>query len=288
MLTINNLVGVGASISTAAGVLDPFTVGAAWSLRRLLSSYTGAAVRIRADDDDVADDFGFDGNGDLVTANIATFLATHNNSTGFVVTWYDQSGNGFDLSEAIEANQPLYVASGINGKPTARFDGSNDTLIKTGADPTDFTGGNEVTIFAVYKPDAAGPDGGLLNFDGATTFDLNVMEVGSDLYFDFAGVGAGGRINGAQPVGWNGNPHVWECFRMASDDNQEIVVDGVSVVSATRTDAFGADSASLRMGASGFVHKGDVSEIIILKVGEGSTNRTIIRTDLGAYYGISV
>lgn len=44
-----------------------------------------------------------------------------------VSKWADQSGNGRDLTEA--TNQPLWVASLVNGMPAIRFDGSNDKLV---------------------------------------------------------------------------------------------------------------------------------------------------------------
>lgn len=269
------------------GILDGFSVGAAWSIRRLLSSYTGPGIRIRASGDDEEEDFGFDGVGDLDTAAIDDFITTHGGS-GFIVTWYDQSGNGFDISEAVEANQPLYVASGINSKPTVRFDGSNDTLIRASVSSSVFTGEDEVTTFLLYKPDSTGPDGVILNYSGGGGADFNIMDIATDLYFDFAGTGAGGRINATKPGGWDDNPHVWECFRMASDDNQEMLVDGVSLVSATRTDVYAANSGTFRLSAAGNMFKGDLSETIVLKVGEDSTDRTTIRGNLGAYYGISV
>jgi len=45
-----------------------------------------------------------------------------------VSSWADQSGYGYDASQGTADNQPLYVASGVNGLPSIRFDGSNDYL----------------------------------------------------------------------------------------------------------------------------------------------------------------
>ena len=49
---------------------------------------------------------------------------TLNGST--VSAWADQSGNAKDYSEA--TNQPTYNATGLNGRPTLTFDGTNDKL----------------------------------------------------------------------------------------------------------------------------------------------------------------
>ena len=58
-----------------------------FSIRRLLTSYTGDLIRLRRISDIAESDFGFDGNGDLDTAAITTWLS---GADGFVVTWYDQ------------------------------------------------------------------------------------------------------------------------------------------------------------------------------------------------------
>ncbi len=100
-------------------------IAAAYGMRRLRSAYTGNLLRLRRASDNTEQDFGYVANGDLDAAAIATFLAA---TSGFVVTWYDQSGNARNATQSTAANQPLYVASGQNSKPIARFDGTNDNL----------------------------------------------------------------------------------------------------------------------------------------------------------------
>ena len=48
-----------------------------------------------------------------------------------VSQWDDLSGNARHLLQATGANQPLYTAAILNGKPVVRFDGVNDTLKAT-------------------------------------------------------------------------------------------------------------------------------------------------------------
>ncbi len=45
-----------------------------------------------------------------------------------VSSWSDSSGNGYTATQGTGANQPIYKASILNGKPVVRFDGSNDKL----------------------------------------------------------------------------------------------------------------------------------------------------------------
>jgi len=112
-------------------LLDDYPgAAAAYSLRKLDKDYTGAAIRVRKDTTGQPEqDIGFTASGDLDTAQLKQFL---NLRSGFVTVWYDQSGNGRNLLESTQANQPSIANLGIiyreNGKPHVRFDGSNDRL----------------------------------------------------------------------------------------------------------------------------------------------------------------
>ncbi len=102
----------------------------AYSLRKLRSAYSGNAIRVRRSSDNAEQDFGFVSNV-LDTASLLTFCGAGN---GFVTTWYDQSGNGLNITNTTAANQPQIVTSGAmiteNSKPTILFDGSNDSLFR--------------------------------------------------------------------------------------------------------------------------------------------------------------
>jgi hypothetical protein len=83
------------------------------------------------------------------------------NGSGYVTTWYDQSGNGINRTSTTAANQPAMVLSGLlqtaNGKPAMYFDGTNDQFIQqtpTFGDTTQGAGLNS-TIFSVTKLDTA-------------------------------------------------------------------------------------------------------------------------------------
>lgn len=67
-------------------------------------------------------------NGDLDAASIATFLG---GNPGLVSKLWDQSGNGFHLTQATVANMPQYVASvpSLGGRPGMFFKKANSTLL---------------------------------------------------------------------------------------------------------------------------------------------------------------
>lgn len=113
------------------------SVVGAWGLRKLVSTHTGAVVRIRDTTGGVEQDVGLGADGWL-----DTFTVTGNAA---VVTLYDQSGNGNHMTQSDTTKQPLVLPTGasFSGRPAIRFDGSNDFL-------RDFTSG---TSKAYMVPD---------------------------------------------------------------------------------------------------------------------------------------
>lgn len=69
---------------------------------------------------------------------------TLNGST--VSQWSDKSGNGRNAVMATAVNQPTYVSSGINGKPTLAFDGASRTMVYDGT----FLANTDYTVTAVH------------------------------------------------------------------------------------------------------------------------------------------
>jgi hypothetical protein len=106
-------------------------LAAAYSLRRVSSSYTGSAIDVRRDSDNITSSIGFDASGNLDTGALLAFVTgSANTGSGFVAQWYDQSGNNRHATQTATGSQPLIVSSGSlvteNGKPALRFDGVDD------------------------------------------------------------------------------------------------------------------------------------------------------------------
>ncbi|MFN8699532.1 MAG: arabinofuranosidase catalytic domain-containing protein, partial [Flavobacteriales bacterium] len=113
----------------------------AYSVRRLSPTYTGSAIRVRRSSDNALQDIGFTASGDLDQAALLAFVGSGN---GFISTWYDQSGNGRDITASTLARQPAIVTGGIvnlrNARPALVFDGADDQLLLNGFPTTGFTG----------------------------------------------------------------------------------------------------------------------------------------------------
>lgn len=117
-----------------------------YSLRKVISSYTGSAIRVRKDTTGQPEqDIGFLGSGELDTVSLKGFL---NARSGFVVTWYSQNNNQ-NATQATAANQPRIALNGVidrlSGKPTLVFDGSNDLLSAASFN------NNAISIYCVFS-----------------------------------------------------------------------------------------------------------------------------------------
>jgi hypothetical protein len=120
------------------GLLDTYSGAAvAYSVRLLSSTYAGPAIRVRRSSDNTEQNIGFDSSGNLDTASLLSFCGAGN---GFVTTWYDQSGNGVNISTSIASQQPLIVQTGVvnlvNSKPAIKYGQINQFNKLVGVYPT--------------------------------------------------------------------------------------------------------------------------------------------------------
>jgi hypothetical protein len=153
------------SVTTLSNLLlDTYSgAAAAYSLRQLRSAYSGDAIRVRRASDNTEQNIGFVNNV-LDTSSLTTFCSGTN---GFVTTWYDQSGNGYDATQTTAINQPQIVSSGSvileSGKPTVQFDGTNDELLISSL--------SSVSLESIYLTNTPSLDvSGILGASSATPY----------------------------------------------------------------------------------------------------------------------
>jgi hypothetical protein len=260
--------------SSYAYLLDDYTgAAAAYSLRQLRSAYTGSAIRVRRASDNTEQDIGFSNN-ELDTTTLTSFCSGTN---GFVTTWYDQSGNGYNATQTTAASQPQIVSSGSviteNGKPTLQYDGVDDQLQITSAiDLTD-------TFFVpfVYKSNRTSSEDYILYGDvGASRIRLY-----SGLYrvyidnstYDFTTA--------------NDNFGTQYLFTNESDSSGNLIVyrDGSALGAAQSIP--GTDNWIIEFIGYGSVRQTNgLLQEIILWDSEQNTNRTGIETNINDFYNI--
>lgn len=129
------------SVVIPVALLDLYpNAAAAYSLRKLRDLYTGSAIRIRRSSDNTEQDIGFDILGNLNTSALTTFCGSGN---GFVTTWYDQSGNGLNVTQTTAANQPQIVSSG--------------SIITDGGKPSIFSVGGTISLERIWGVSISNP-----------------------------------------------------------------------------------------------------------------------------------
>jgi hypothetical protein len=103
---------------------------AAYSVARKLSStYTGSALRVQRSSDSAVQDIGFVNNL-LDTGSLNTFVGAN---TGIVTIWYDQSGNGVNVTGAATIINAGTLVTSSAGIPAVSFDGSTQFFAQTTA-----------------------------------------------------------------------------------------------------------------------------------------------------------
>ena len=102
------------------------------------SAYSGPLIRVRRSSDNAESDFGAvltaDSNGDRWLDDMG-LLGFVGSGSGFVTTWYDQSGNGRNAVQATAGNQPSVVNAGVvatsNGRPAIVWDSTGTLELRT-------------------------------------------------------------------------------------------------------------------------------------------------------------
>jgi hypothetical protein len=268
------------------GLLDIYTgAAAAYSLRNLAgrAGKSTNVIRVRRSSDNAESDFTA---AQLTDGTLTTFCGAGN---GFVRTWYDQSGNGRDLSQTTTANQPQIISSGsliLKGtRPSLDFDGTNDRLINSaislsqpvthllvgsrdnvsGAADAFFDSLNSVQhIFynngTTEAPNQnwafnAGNTGAFPSFSYSTSTDLFLASI------YYSGASSSARINGAQRV---------------TGDTSTNGLSGLSIGNIR-----GNPSPLL----TAYPLDGKISEYVIYSSNQ-SSNIVAIETNINAYYAV--
>lgn len=173
-----------------------------------------------------------------------------------VPLWQDLSGNGNDLSQANAAEQPTYLAAGLNGKPTVQF--NNSSLSKSS-----FTLPNDdgATFFIVLQNEGSSSSVVLsIGNEGSSSSAISFRSSGSLQRFGTYLNTADAVANAAQSTDLSGTLY-------SSSYNSAVITmyqDGVFVTDTAYTDPIGAHNL-LRLGKDpngGRPFTGRISELI--------------------------
>ncbi len=281
-------VGVRIAVGASSGgggtsyLLDTYGgAAAAYSLRKLSSTYSGNAIRVRRSSDNTEQNIGFNSDGTLDTATLLTFVGDGN---GFVTTWYDQSGNGKNANSNVAARQPQIVNNGVietlGGKPCFNQTGYQGfRLLESTWNPiTSFN-----TLMLVNEPNVGLQTDSGAFFGNIVTVDeywTRIVSYGLDGNAYMTYIGNGGTYTGA-----SANKNIFYVntrggkVYMSFDNNVERDL-GNWNASRNQVYALFYDYSN-----GGKYFKGKYNELIIW-TGDQSSNRSGINTNINSYYSI--
>ena len=159
------------------------------STRLLRNAYLGSCIRVRRSSDNTLTDIGFS-SGYLDQTALLAFVGS---GSGFIHTWYDQSGNGRDMVQAATGNQPRIVNSGVVetftgdasdavSRPAIRFGFSGASYLSCGIGGTSAVVTSSSVVKKVSAATGFGTVSGLAtSYTTLGNYLLNVIDFGSSL-----------------------------------------------------------------------------------------------------------
>jgi hypothetical protein len=279
-------------------LLDDYPgAAAAYSVRKLDQDYTGYCMKVREDSGDTEADIGFDGSGDLDTAAIATHCGSAN---GYVVTWYDQSGNANNATQSTSGNQPqIYNGTAViteNGKPALQLGRSTLKQLTTSA----ISWGTSITAATVLQPTddgnfyiknwSIGTDATTRGYAHITMTGANAIDWTRD---DSAMFGDGYAANSDPRIVTTGSAFTSGqqalSFLSLNSTASTLHVDGTEPtyrVQETGNTSADSDILYINGGTSAGQGMDGTMQELIFWASDESSNRTGIQTDINTYFSI--
>jgi hypothetical protein len=251
-------------------LLDTYSGAAvAYSLRLLRSTYSGSAIRVRRTDDNEEQDIGFRNN-ELDTSTLETFCGS---SDGFVTTWYDQSGNEYNITESTASKQQQIVSSG-----TTITDGDKPTITIT---QSTFNG------FTISIPSSSRQDFFQVHKTNDDRFIL-LKDSASGTRYAYA------TIDGNTSTGLHGNygtPSLYVNSSAEAPENRDELHTLLCTNNQILMSSIGADASAWTGNviwgyySSANVYDGNLQELIFYN-SDQSSNRSGIETNINVFYSI--
>ena len=242
--SIASIVGLTVPSGTAyTPPLDTYTgATAAYSVRKLSSTYSGSCIEAYRVSDGATQDIGFDAEGLIDTAAIATFAS---GGEVRVRTWYDQSGNALDAVQTTVSQMPqIYDGSAVNTEndtPAILWNGTNQTYLQTGLYDAWSDGSSFTTMVFNGRQ---GPSGSHTYWDIETGVQRYSSGAGNifALFYGTSQVQVSTNIAPATQ-----GIHTW--YNVASETDAAVYIDGALKGTNTRTNPVGDTNVSAYIGS---------------------------------------
>lgn len=277
----------GVTLSTLTGLLDLYPgAGGAWSVRKLDIDYTGYCMKVERASDNTTQDIGFDVNGDLDVAAIATFCGA---SEGYVHTWYDQSPNGYDVL-AVENFDDWMIYDGADiitkdGRPSIQKTNTGD--FSTSVEIQDIVGDNAFYAISTYThADNSGFGSGVVSTQG-----YGIYVIGGILG---ASIDAVGGLNSAATYSSGaysftaGDQVIIEYLKVSSSQDDVYVFGSQKDSGNTNSTSYSPSSSTvvIYIGGAylGFGTEIEAIQELILYPSNQNSNRSSIYANIAAYF----
>jgi hypothetical protein len=206
----------------------------------------------------------------------------------------DLSGNGFHATQSTGSLQPLYQATGFNGRPCVAFNGSQTQKLVTGATIANYintpTTNPQFTLIASWYQATTANAGAIawgsdLQSNGRVFF--NTFYGGATMYFDVANA-SGGRMSATLTQSNYTSPIIHTAYRHGAN----MAVRRNGAVDANKTTAsgnFATTTAKLSLGSGdGTGGASYLSELLVYSAALSASDITAVERYLGAKWGVTV
>ena len=214
--------------------------------------------------------------GNTGSYTISDFEIVSHSSSGFVETWYDQSGNSEDAVQETAGSQPKIVNSGSLVSNGLDFDGSNDHMPIPSSIISNI---NSFSGFIVCKGRSGfAIDTALAISKGSGT----IVRLGNYLF----GSATNSYASSTTTLAGTADDAKHLISLVVGDSNAESFLDGTSKGTISTASGYVADGNIGADVGSGNYWQGQIEEIIIYDSDQGS-NRVVLETNIISHYGIS-
>ena len=257
---------------------------AAYSVRKLRTAYTGAAMQVQATTGGATAEIGFDVNGNLDTATLLAFAGT--NEVG-VSIWYDQSLNLNNAVQISVGSRPIVVAAGgalvkRNGRLAVNFLGNDNFPLPTNSLPSNI---NNASSFLVYDFDttASGTVSYIAlalgrNSPNQRWYQPFVYNNTNLEYFSYGNSLTGNLIKKPDDF-----VHLLTAIAGSTQGDARVFADGTLTTTTSLQSAVPPEGSIGGFASSTNHYKGTMQEIVIYD-NDKSSVRTSIEENIGDYY----
>jgi hypothetical protein len=242
----------------------------AYSTRKLRAAYAGSALQAQTSaSGNATANIGYTAD-DLNATALGTLIGSNN---GAIATWYDQSGNGNNLTPSTFgfSFSPLIANSGVpatqNSHVWAQGQSANNTFLQSAT----LSMPQPVTLVALFKFDSTAANNSI---DGDGTLNFGMLSSGP-VY----SAGGGSTYSPSGPPTPDTSVH--SVVVIASGASSQIIIDGTVI--GTTGNMGTTTVTGVNLWAT--VGNSHIGEFIIFNGALSSGNQSIIRSDYQSWWG---